>query len=58
LSLKSYGESYLGTANFLNLVFLITLPPKMIATTYKWAVSMCLDVSYNLCSKMGSKLIF
>jgi hypothetical protein len=45
-------------ADFLNLVFLITLP-KMITRTYKiWAVSMRLDVSYNLCSKLGSKLIF
>ena len=44
-------------ANFPKLGFLITLP-KMIAMTQKWAVSMRLDVSYNLCSKLGSKLIF
>jgi hypothetical protein len=43
--------------NFLSMVFLITLP-KMIARTKKWAVRMRLDASYNLCSKLGSKLIF
>jgi hypothetical protein len=43
-------------ANFLMLVFLITLP-KMIAMTLKWVVSM-LDASYNLRSKIGSKQIF
>jgi hypothetical protein len=26
--------------------------------TKKWAASMRLDSSYNLCSKLGSKLIF
>jgi hypothetical protein len=30
----------------------------MIAMTSKWAISMRLHVSYNLCSKLGSKLIF
>jgi hypothetical protein len=44
-------------ANFLNLIFLITLP-KINAMTENWAASMRLDASYNLCSKLGSKLIF
>jgi hypothetical protein len=42
---------------FLSLVFLITLP-KIIARTKTWAVRMRLDASYNLCSKLGSKLNF
>ena len=43
--------------NFCHLVSLITLP-KMVARTWKWAISMRLDViSYNLCSKLGPKLI-
>jgi hypothetical protein len=45
------------TANFLNLVSLITLP-KMAARALKWAVSTRLDISYNLCLKLGSKQIF
>jgi hypothetical protein len=43
--------------HFLSLVFLITLP-KMIASTKIWAVRMRLDASYDLCPKLGSKLIF
>jgi hypothetical protein len=45
------------TANLMKLVLLITLP-KMVARALKWAVSMRLDASYSLCSKLGSKLMF
>jgi hypothetical protein len=46
-------------ANFLNLVFVITLPKNdRQDLQLAWAVSMRLDASYNLCSKLRSKLIF
>jgi hypothetical protein len=47
-------------ANFPDMVFLITLPKckNDRQDLKKWAVRMRLDVSYDLCSKLGSKLIF